>query len=291
MRRKRIRVDRNDTWYHCCNRIVGTEGELPFGAAEKRKIIQIVKKLCRLYTIRVVALQAMGNHFHILLQAPATPPSAEETCQRYNRYYKDAEITPENEECAIWQNRCRDISWFMRHFQQNYSIWYNKSRPEPRRGPVWASRFTSTILEDGEAVWRCWQYIENNPARAGICIDPADYEFGTHGIWHGSGTHPFEYNVRTYLLPMLEGLLGKLTMSKLRDAMDKVLAGKAGRDPTDTSFVATLDRRMRFWTSGVVIGSKEFIRNIMTGHRQSKVIESRTQNMDVPITAWFCPAA
>ena len=291
MRRKRIRIDHENTWYHCYNRIAGEEGELPFGDGEKQKIIQLVKRLCGLYTVRVVALQTMGNHFHILLQAPNQPPTPEEVCQRYNRYYKDRKITPDSEECAIWQGRCRDISWFMRHFQQNFSIWYNNSRSVPRRGPVWASRFKSTILESGKAVWQCLQYIENNPARAGICKDPATYLFGTHGIWHGSGKHMFEYNIRTYLLPMLEGLFGPITLAKLQRMLDQALADKTGRSPTDTSLFATLDRRMRFWTHGVVIGSKEFIRQTMQDHRQSRIIESRIKKMDdASLAAWFVPA-
>ena len=64
-------------------------------------------------------------------------------------------IEPGTEVCRIWQERLRDVSWFQRLVQQRFTTWYNRTRPARRRGPLWADRFKNTLLETGEALWRC----------------------------------------------------------------------------------------------------------------------------------------
>jgi hypothetical protein len=43
----------------------------------------------------------------------------------------------------------------MKDFQQQYTNWFNRTRPRGRRGRLWADRFKSVILESGRAVWEC----------------------------------------------------------------------------------------------------------------------------------------
>ena len=68
------------------------------------------------------------------------------------------------------------------HFQHLCTAWYNRTRPERRRGPLWAGRFKNTVLESGLAVWACWAYVERNDAFAPQEIVTAVDKTGKN--WH-----------------------------------------------------------------------------------------------------------
>ncbi|MBP7828869.1 MAG: hypothetical protein KA248_03010 [Kiritimatiellae bacterium] len=264
MRKTRIRRDSSDTWHHCFNRVAGSSLDRPLGDAEKEMFVRILIRVSKLYTVRVAAYQIMSNHFHLLLYAPTEEPGPEETCQRYGAFHDGTRtIEPHGSACRQWQARCRDISWFMRHLQHLFTAWYNRTRAPRRRGSLWADRFKNTILESGLAVWSCWTYIENNPVRAGIVETVADYRFCSHGIWHQTGCHPFEENVLTVMVPMLSRLFGLERLAEIRDHLDRALAEKADREHEKRSFSLTIWRRVRHWTSGLVIGSELFVREVM----------------------------
>lgn len=274
MRNARITFDFQDTWHHCFNRIAGTSLDLPFHDAEKEQFVRLIKRVSLLYTVRVVSYQVMSNHFHLLVQAPADKPTEEETCRRYSSFHGGKRtIEPNTPACRIWQSRCRDVSWFMRHLQQLFTTWYNRSRVVRRRGSLWADRYKNTILESGFAVWSCWSYIENNPVRAGMVDDAANYRFCSHGKWRQSGQHPFQENVTEILLPLMNSLFGLQSIGELRDRMDQAMAAKSERTSTNTSFTLTVQRRVQHWTSGLVIGSELFVRNVMSRNRNSESVQ------------------
>jgi hypothetical protein len=78
MRHPRLKPDYRDTWHHCYNRVVGTSDDRPFGDAEKEQFVRILHRVADFYAVRIVAYQVMSNHFHMLLQSPADPPSPED---------------------------------------------------------------------------------------------------------------------------------------------------------------------------------------------------------------------
>ena len=43
MRKARIKLKKNDGYYHLYNRIAGMPGDLPFGDVEKEKFIRIIR--------------------------------------------------------------------------------------------------------------------------------------------------------------------------------------------------------------------------------------------------------
>lgn len=136
-----------------------------------------------------------------------------------------------------------------------------------RRGPLWTDRFKHTILESGRAVWGCWIYIENNAVRAGMVSQASDYRFGSHGVWQQSGRHPFAANIEVVALPMLQKCFGISGLGALRAAMQEALGGKEEQDLSEDECVLQVQRRVRYWTQGLVIGSKLFVTNVMSRHR------------------------
>lgn len=262
MRTSRIKVDHADTWYHCYNRAAGTSEDRPFLDADKEQFVRILHRVNQLYSVRIVAYQIMSNHYHLLVHAPRTVMSQEDVCRRYKAFHRGRkDMEPGSPLCRFWQERTRDISWFMRHLQQLFTCWYNRSRPLRRRGSLWADRFKHTILEGGSAVWACWKYIENNPVRAGMVTQAGDYRFSSYGVWRQSGRHPFADHVTALILPMLG--IGNLTGLKSMISAVLDLAAKAGeRQPSDHAIC----RRIRYWVDGLVIGSELFVRHVMTPH-------------------------
>jgi REP element-mobilizing transposase RayT len=281
MRHARLKPAGRDTWHHCFNRAVGNRDDRPFADADKEQLVRILTRVAALYTVRIVAYQVMSNHFHLLLQAPAEPPSEEETARRFTAFHGGRrKLCPGTKSCRQWQARLRDVSWCMRHFQHLYSAWYNRSRPVRRRGPLWAGRFKNTVLEDGAALWACWSYIECNPVRAGMVADAADYRFCSYGAWMQTGRHPFDAALCDHLIPALPAPLQTMDPATIRqelgrrlaaaDAGDAVQGGEGGTEaaagsgaeaePPASAFTLTARRRVRHWVDGLVIGSELFVR-------------------------------
>lgn len=297
MRMNRIKPDNEDTWHHCYNRAVGTERDRPLGPVEKEKFIRILLRLSRFFCVQPVAFQVMSTHYHLLLRTPAEVPTEAETCRRYAEYYGwKRSIEPGTEACRIWQERLRDVSWFQRLVQQRFTVWYNRTRPIRRRGPLWADRFKNTLIESGEALWRCWAYLENNAVRAGLVADAADYRFGSLGRWAQQGRYPLEANALAALLPALGPVLGAETLDDLFRRLRRELVADASErtasSEADAGFVLTARRRVRFWRDGVVIGSELFVREVMSRVRsreevrRHRLARSRPMPSVNPLHAW-----
>ena len=268
MRHARVRIDSQPTWYHCYNRICGTREDLPFGDPEKEQFVRFLRRVSRLYCLEIVAYQVMSNHFHLLVHAPSEAPSAEEMCQRYHAFHRGTRsIEPDSPACQIWQARSRDVSWFMRHLQQLFTVWYNRTRPVRRRGKLWADRFKHSLLESGSAVWACWTYIENNALRAGLVREAGDYRHGSYGVWRQSGRHPFEEHVCRVGLPMMHMAMGIGSLRELYEAMGHALRADSPGGP------GGVGGRVRYWTQGLVIGSRLYLAWVMRHYRPTQAVD------------------
>ncbi len=276
MRHARIKPDYMDTWHHCYNRTVGTKLDRPFGDVEKEEFVRTLKRVAKLYTIRIVSYQVMSNHFHLLIHAPCKLPSEKETCRRYRSFYRGKRtLTPGTPLCRTWQARLRDVSWFMRHLQQLFASWFNRTRPIRRRGSLWADRFENVVLEKGIAVWRCWNYVEHNPVRAKMVLNAADYRFCSYGVWTQRGRHPFEAHLNEIPLPMLVGRSGINSLDQVYKLLDASMSARAELNRQKTGFLLTAQRRVRYWVDGCVIGSELFIRDIMNRRYDGEDIAGR----------------
>ena len=148
----------------------------------------------------------MSNHFHLLVRVPLKVElSDEELLARIARFYgKKGILTVLAQESlrtrgridlqvrAAVVRRMGDVSEFIKEFKQRFSRWYNKTYQ--RFGTLWAERFTSVLVEDvGTSVKTVAAYIDLNPVRAGLVMDPKDYRFcgyaaalnGVQAVRHG----------------------------------------------------------------------------------------------------------
>ena len=280
MRASRLRYDRELCYYHLMNRVSGQPDYLPFGDLERERFLQLVQEAATFYSLELLSVVVVSNHYHIVCAAPAGISSLKEIQARWRAHYGSKRGEPNWSDAAVTQAlgaRMRDISAFCKDIQQRFTAWFNRTRPQRRRGSLWADRFKSVILEGETALWEALKYVEMNPVRAGLCADPADYRFGTWGRMVGSGTHPFEANLvrhlRQHLGERAESMTNEMVIAELRSDMARMIAAGCGLSSEQIfaaaeearkgdGFVLTLHRRVRYWSDGAVIGSKLFVRRI-----------------------------
>jgi len=68
-----------------------------------------------------------------------------------------------------------NISKIMHSINRWYARWYNEHYM--RKGHFWEARFDSVIIKDDFQLLATMRYIDNNPVRAGLCVDPADWKY------------------------------------------------------------------------------------------------------------------
>lgn len=308
MRTPRIRSQQVGMYYHIVNRIAGEPGVVPFGDVARERMVELLNEVSRLFTVEPIAYQIMGNHFHLLVHAPAKALPLDEALGRYNAYYSGRKepLRPEDPAAARIPAYLRDISSFVGMLEQRFAVWFNRHWPATRRGRLWGDRFKSTVLEGGDAVWRCLCYIELNAVRARLVEDPADYRFGSWGAWHGTGTHPFAANFLKHARACLgvpaetwdierirEHLRGEMARTHAQDAEPASPAPSEAAPPAAArrrpGLLVTARRRCRFWSDGLIIGSREFVLETATTIRSGKdLAKHRLQSLHAPDGMTLC---
>ena len=302
MRQSRIKPKNGDYYVHICNRIAGMPGEYPFGDVEKEMFVRLMEDLARLFTLEIIGYQVMGNHYHIVAYIPENQLSDAEAELRYNAYYEGKkepigmDFNPQRvREVAEWMS---NPSAFAAMLQMRFTTWFNRTRFKKRRGGLWADRFKSTILEQGDAMLSAFCYVELNAVRADLVDDPADYRFGSWGRWQGSGKHPFAEHLEKHLNTILpaelrEGWTLKDWQRFLRCELARRQA--AGEDllPDDIheapeaaapepGLLTTCHRRIRYWADGGIVGSKTFVMNVAAQFRSAESLAKRRLKRLIP---------
>ena len=201
-----------------------------------------------------------------------------------------------------YTRRMHDLSEFMKSLLERFTKWFN--RKHSRSGTLWEDRFKSVIVESGVAARTMAAYIDLNPVRAGMVADPADYRWSSYGEAvgggaKGNGKKAREGLVRAYFCDQGVGfeaekwrdvsrlhrrLMGlalgrKPGRAKVTEAgsklgqttMNTAEALESGDNETvlkDLSMAKMLRYRVRYFTDGAVIGSKEFVNEAFAGARE-----------------------
>ena len=283
MRRARMKPKGKGVYFHLINRCGGEKSALPLSVQDKEFGMGLLSGMCQYYLLELISVVWMDNHYHIVLYAPGKAPSVEDAAMRYNCYYsgKKSELDSELNrlECEVIAEQMIDISHFMKNFQQQFTVRYN--RLNSCRGSLWADRFKSVILDGNEeALWNCVKYVELNAVRAGIVEDPADYRFCSWGRYRGSGVHPFHDNFIKHLRSTVESHCGRdLSDEEILDEFEDQIARvmerekreqvSASREEGDSkirhkreSMSVRFMRRTRHWSDGAIIGSKSFVQEM-----------------------------
>jgi REP element-mobilizing transposase RayT len=203
---------------------------------------------------------------------------------------------------ARFTYRMHDLSEFMKGLLIRFTRWFN--RVHSRSGTLWEERFKSVIVESGMAARTMAAYIDLNPVRAGMVKDPADYRWSSYGEAvgggkKGNGKKAREGLVRAYfcdhgvgfeaekwqdvsrLYRRLMGLALRRKPGRAEVAGVGYLAGQStlntaemleskdnGTALKDLGFAKMLHCRVRYFTDGAVIGSKEFVNEAFARARE-----------------------
>jgi putative transposase len=198
---------------------------------------------------------------------------------------------------ARFSYRMHNLSEFMKTLLQRFTRWFN--REHNRRGTLWEERYKSVIVESGVAARTIAAYIDLNPVRAGMVSDPADYRWSSYGEAVGGGKRGNGKKAREGLVRACMSHKGagfeadkwKEVSRIYRRAMGMALGRKSGRAEVgapghatkntaemleskvnetvlpDLGMAVMLMKRVRYFTDGAVIGSKEFVNEAFAGAR------------------------
>ena len=196
--------------------------------------------------------------------------------------------------------RMHSLSEFMKTLLQRFTRWFN--RTHKRSGTLWEQRYKSVIVESGTAARTMAAYIDLNPVRAGMVEDPAEYRWSSYGEAIGGGRKGNGKKAREGLVRAITSdtdtgfdssnwkqasrryrrLLGIALERKTLNAKVKVSgnmrmskndteAMESGENETvlpELSVAKMLRCRVRYFTDGAVIGSKDFVNEAFAGARE-----------------------
>jgi len=291
MRQRRIKVEGagREACYHCMTRTVN--GERLFGDREKEVLRKMLWQVADFSGVEVLTYALMGNHFHVLVRVPECGElSDRELLRRWRVLYPkpteyeaaslavmERTLEEDGDEAEAIRRRLLarmgDISEFMKTLKQRFTIWFN--RTHDRFGTLWSERFKSVLVEGaGNPLQTMAAYIDLNAVRAGIVTDPKDYRFCGYGeavsgrekareglrrVWAdhpgtgSAGRRLYEDALRAHR--QLIFAKGWNDESVGREAALKVLEKEDGVLPKG----AMLRCRVRYFTDGAVLGSREFV--------------------------------
>jgi putative transposase len=309
MRRARLLGRGPSNIYHCMARAIN--GEMIFGEREKQRIHAYMRAVEAFTGVTVMTYTILTNHTHILLEVPQAPVLDEaeimrrvkglydkaqvyELEQRLKRARRDGGQKLVEQILDTYRARMYDLSEFMKMLQQRISQSYN--RRHGRRGPLWQDRFKSVCVEGKRnAIITMAAYIDLNPVRAGIVDDPRHYRFCGYGeavagkdaaragiraitafLGQQDGTwrqHAASYRKHLFMQgkakPATENSAGRRGFSD--EEIEKVLKEKG-----KLTLAQGLHCRVRYFTDGVVLGSREFVDDLFQHYREEFSLKRKT---------------
>jgi REP element-mobilizing transposase RayT len=105
---------------------------------DRRRFVLYLEDVSEYWGWRVVSWCLMGTHYHLVVEA-----------------------TQEQMSLAVHRLHCL------------YAMYFN--RRHERRGHLFENRFSATLIRNDSHFAQTLAYIEHNPVRAGLCVEPADW--------------------------------------------------------------------------------------------------------------------
>lgn len=245
----------------------------PFSNVDKDRLVDIIKHLSKIYFADILGYCIMGNHFHLLVRMfPETYNSDEEVKKRYILYYGDDKCFSV-ESISRYRTKWSSLSEFMREIKQTFSRNFNKHRN--RKGTLWADRYKSVIVENGNTLIHCLAYIDLNPVRAGIVEKPDDYRWSSIGYHMQTGNKDkflsWDFGLKEFGILDNKKLLvryrqyvyeaGAIDRSEQKSSKT-IPAGILNKERKRSYEISRRDRflsRTRYFTDSGIIGSKAFV--------------------------------
>jgi putative transposase len=321
MRMRRIKVSAAEkaAVYHCVTRTVN--GEFLFDDQAKEILRKHVRQAERFCGVEVLTFCLLDNHFHVLVKVPQLPKniSDAELLARYRALYpkptkfqqSSLEILSDRLQAggsdaqqlrSQLLSRMNDVSEFMKILKQRFTVWFNRSHN--RYGTLWAERFKSLLVENTpKALQTVAAYIDLNPVRANLVADPADYRWcgyaeamaGIAEAREGLSIVVFarDHGLDSWrkVVARYRALLG-VEGSTLRAGqehkvrMDRATAVKMMESGKELPLSDALRCRVRYFTDGALLGSKQFISGWLSSHKDRLRSHASSQSKPLRGADW-----
>ena len=190
-RTRRIKKE-GDAHYHITSRTNGRRFLFEDGKL-KTELVSTLWRAAEFCGVGLEAYAAMSNHFHVVAEVmkPESPVgeaellrrvgvlrgerAKERLAKRWNRLRGAGREADVEKEQGGLRARMHDVSEFVKLFKEEFDRIYKRGREHC--GSIWAGRFSSTIIQDGDYLARCKRYVVYNPVRAGIVSQAKDYSW------------------------------------------------------------------------------------------------------------------
>jgi putative transposase len=112
--------------------------------ADYQRLLDLLEENAKKFDVAVHAYVLMSNHFHLL----ATPKAAD------------------------------GLPKMMQAVGRSYVRYFNDA--QKRSGTLWEGRYKSTLIQTDRYLLACMAYIDLNPVRAGLVVQPQDYPWSSY---------------------------------------------------------------------------------------------------------------
>ena len=312
MRPHRLKVDGSAT-YHVMSKT--HESRYFFGEREKSYMYNLMMRLADFTGCEIRTYAFMDNHFHVLLHVPKQVDiSDDEVKRRAKKLYGKKKYAIMEQSWALWKKkgqefkvkeqlnkfrvRMYNLSEFMKTFKQRLSIYYNHHHEHVSKGTLWLDRYKSVLVEENEnSLLTVAAYIDLNSVRAGIVKDPKEYHWsgyaeavakrgtvrsGLCNLFLNSNLTEKEVLPEYHQHLYYDGARrhNKFTGQVSRPGFRRDLVDKVLDEGGTLSLYELLRCRVRYFSDGLIIGSKLFVEDVMANNSDnfSKLRRKRGAN-------------
>ena len=152
--------------HHVFNHAID-ELDLVRDEGDRKLLLDKLAKAAARYGIIIHAYVIMTNHIHLLIETP----------------------TP-------------DMGPFMQHFKSSFTKAFN--RKHGRKGAIFREKYGNKPIETDSHLKQAHSYIHNNPVKAGITTNPADFPWSSMAAYTGKTKRPTWLTIN-YFLDLLQG--------------------------------------------------------------------------------------
>ena len=318
MRSARIKAE-GAGYYHIISRVI--ERKRVLARSEKEKFRKLMRLVAEFSEVQILTWSCLSNHWHILAYVRERREISDEelveklkllydedlvndVAMRLKAYREEGRHAWAEELKAKYTYRMFDLSQFMKTFKQRYTQWYN--RRMKRRGTLWEERFKSVMIQGSQhALSTIAAYIDLNAVRAGIVKDPKDYRYCGYaeavagvkearegvkavmlslGQWSRWARVSAGYRKYLYVHGEEKGLGEDGRAKKAgfsRRTVREVLAQGGRLKPAEV-----LRCRVRYFSDGVVLGSREFVNEVFDKHRDEFGVKRKTGARELKRGHW-----
>lgn len=182
--------------------------EFAFAAeADFEVLVTHLREMSRTYDVPVYAYTLMSNHVHLLLQAPKLDALG------------------------------RPLRWYMTETAKAFH------RTRGRRGHFWERRYHACVVEGDAYALAALRYLDRNPVRAGLALDPAAYPWSSCAAYALGTPNP--------IIAFHPSYLALSPYPKVRQRHYRTLVAPSGD--------AVADGRDPRWTTQRAVGSPAFV--------------------------------